>query len=162
MIPYILRVLATYLLVPLLASSDWSAREAAEKSLLLLGDWHTVTRAWATSENPEERARLQRVRATLTVREVDAIAGNNQYPCDLDVPAFKMFPVPDIDPPELCAMRYEDLHPLVGPIDWCRPESNDEYTNKVSAIRRANTRACLIKYVSRTGNWNYVRKVLEP
>lgn len=155
-----MNTLITLFLAALLSAPDYQTREAAEAGLRAAGDWETVTRLMKTAECPEARARLVRVRAALTIREVDAIRGPRPFPTADD----------DLGWPCQHSDEWAALLLWHGIPELTREPGRYVYSDEYGWFRyelpsadeqRARTRAGLIAYVGRTGDWATVRRVLK-
>ncbi len=145
-------LLFTLALIPLLSHDEYSVRESAEAGLLALGEWYTVDHAMKTTACPEAKNRLHRVRGVLTIRELDRLAGG-------------CFPrsYRDLRWPIAPVTRYSTPGPVeittLVLLGW--PEEFQDERERANEDERDTTRRQLLLYVSRTGDWETVRRILK-
>lgn len=137
-------------LIALLSADNYGVRESATAGLRALADWDTLDAAWRTSACPEAQTRLNALRCAFIIRECDALA-NGKYPrshIDLKWPIARSLEwTPDYRT-ALHTLGYRPYELWDDPSVQCEEE-------------RATTRNALVRYVSRTGDWGTVRRILK-
>lgn len=142
----------TLLMTPVLSLPTWEAREAASAVLTLHGDWTAVDRAWRTATDPETKARLQSIRAVLTVREVDSIAAGEFPPADdIGWPCKNSLEYAEGGVPEMYRVSYQEISTT-----YWNDSKSYTWIDHWNKLQRHRTRAGLIAYAGRTGDWRMV------
>jgi len=152
-----MNTILTLVLALSLSAPDFTVRETGEAAVRAFGDRATVDLLARTAECPEARARLQRVRAALIVRDLDALA-RGRYP------SAEALGWPCVSSYEYALLQWMGLGELHR--EPCRWVEHEEYGYCTPVYpsdeeQRSRTRAGLLLYVSRTGDWAYARKVLR-
>ena len=142
-----------------LSSPNCEAREASEAALRD-APWVALDIAMRSTECPEARARLIVLRNRATIREVDRLIKAGPLPEADDIWPCRMSDRYQVGlwfgmPPEFYRAPYREV---LAEYDV---NSSQQYSAVRTVVQSRRTRAALVAYASRTGDWETVRSIVK-